>query len=459
MQELTTLSIASLRRLLVQREVSASELTEAYLSKLEKHDPALHSFVVVTAELAVDAAKHAAEKSGALTGIPFGIKDVIDLKGVPTTGQSRSRANHIAEHNSTVVERLCEAGAVPLGKTATWEFAHGGPSWDILFPPARNPWDLNRSPSGSSSGSAAAVAARLTPFALGTDTGGSIRTPAAVCGVVGLKPTYGLVSRGGCIPNSFSQDHIGPITGTVEDAAIVLEAIAGYDVYDSGSVNRERVQYIGYLEQAVPRGLRVGVPWKWFTQDSPVSLAVLSAFEASMKVLASLGAELEEVELPPLHEFEAVKKIIALSDLYSLHGPVLRHSPELLGSNLRGRIVAGALLQADDLVQAQRLRGLLQRAMNKVFNQVEILALPMSEPASVLRAEPPESLFETLGFASPFNVTGHPAISIPNGKTKDGLPLSLQLVGRHFCEARLLNVAHQMELVFDSIVGHPAGYM
>ena len=449
MTELNRMTVAAASRLLASGEISAMALFEAHLAAIARFDGRLRSFVTLTEEAGRSAAARAddafaAGKASPLLGIPYGLKDVFETKGVRTTAQSRSLADYVPRQDCHAATTLAVAGAVLMGKTATWEFAHGGPSWDVLFPPARNPWDLSRSPAGSSSGSAAAVAAGLLPFALGTDTGGSIRTPAAVCGVVGLKPTYGRVSRHGAIPNSFSQDHVGPITRTVEDAAIVLQALAGHDPRDPATSTREVPDYTHTLGASL-RGVSIGVPFHWFEDEAPVTDEVRRAFEDAVVTFTELGAAVVPVRLPPLSAFEDVKKIIALADLYALHGATLRKTPELLGKNFRGRIAAGALLGADDYVQAQRLRGRLQAEMMRVFASVQLLMLPMAEPAPPLVPGPSHSLFSTLAFAAAFNVTGNPAISVPSGMSSESLPLALQLVARPFDEALLLNAGHAFE--------------
>lgn len=451
MQDVVRLSVAGMGRLLISREVSATELCNAHFEEIARLDSRLRSFVTPMREQAIAAAAEADRQLAAgqfrpLLGIPYGIKDVFETAGVRTTAQSKSLADNIPLKDCAAVAALNARGAVPLGKTATWEFAHGGPSWDILFPPARNPWDLTRSPSGSSSGSAAAVASGLSAFALGTDTGGSIRVPAALCGIVGLKPTYGLVSRFGGIPNSFSQDHVGPMTRTVEDAAIVLQALAGHDPRDPATSQRDVPDYSAAVHAPLPKGIVVGIPYRWFEKDAPVSAEVRAAFDKSVSQLQAMGVRVREVSLPPLLEFEDVKKVIALGDLYSLHRETLHQAPHLLGSNLRGRIAAGAILGARDYLQAQRLRTILKQRMAEVFAAVDFLAMPMSEPAGKLESTPAHALFTTPGFAAAFNVTGHPAISIPNGMSAGGLPLSLQLVARPFEDAALLNLARHSEI-------------
>lgn len=274
--DLHFLTIAEAADLIARRRLSPVELTEACLGRIEALDGELRSFVAVTAERArrdakaAEAAIMASGPRSGLHGIPYCLKDIFDVAGVPTAAQSRLLAGNVPAEDSACAERLEAAGAILLGKTATWEFAHGGPSWDVLFPPARNPWDTDRSPAGSSSGSAAAVAAGLAPASMGTDTGGSIRSPAAACGVAGLKPTYGRVSRRGVVPNCFSHDHAGPLAWTSRDVALLMGAVAGHDPRDPGSA-RERVpDYAAALTGDV-ENLVIGVPWRWLDDEAPPS--------------------------------------------------------------------------------------------------------------------------------------------------------------------------------------------
>src|SRR5262245_52708935 len=277
-----------------------------------------------------------------LHGIPYCLKDIFDTAGIRTTAMSRLLADNVPTRDSRCQEKLAAAGGVLLGKNATWEFAHGGPSWDVLFPPARNPWDRTCSPAGSSSGSAAAVAAGFAPGTLGSDTGGSIRGPAAACGIAGLKPTYGLVSRRGVLPNCFSQDHAGPLAWTAEDVAILLQVIAGHDPADPGSADVAIPDYAAALTGDV-KGLVVGVPTRWLEQEAPPTTATMKAFEGALEVFRGLGASVRPVILPPIEQFDDVKKTLAISELFTIHAADLRKRPQLFGKSLRYRIIAGSL--------------------------------------------------------------------------------------------------------------------
>jgi aspartyl-tRNA(Asn)/glutamyl-tRNA(Gln) amidotransferase subunit A len=441
--ELAFLTIAEASRLIAKRELSPVELTEGCLRRIETLDGQLDSFVTVTAERAraeAKAAEAAVMASGPLSrlhGIPYCLKDIFDTAGIRTTAMSKLLADNVPARDSHCQERLAASGSVLLGKNATWEFAHGGPSWDVLFPPARNPWDRTCSPAGSSSGSAAAVAAGFAPATLGSDTGGSIRGPAAACGIAGLKPTYGLVSRRGVLPNCFSQDHAGPLAWTTEDVAILLQAIAGHDPEDPGSADVAIPDYSAALTGNV-EGLVIGVPTEWLEKEAPPSAATMAAFEAALDVFRGLGASVRPVTLPPIQRFDDAKKIIAISELFTIHAADLRQRPELFGASLRYRIIAGGLVRAEDYIQAMRLRTELAGSLQAVLSTVDLLMLPTGEPAGKLEPIHPSTLFTQPSLTAAFNVGGNPALSVCSGFDARGLPFSLQIVGRLFDEATVL---------------------
>jgi aspartyl-tRNA(Asn)/glutamyl-tRNA(Gln) amidotransferase subunit A len=444
------LTIAEASRLIAKRELSPVELTEACLHRIETLDGQLDSFVTVTAERAraeAKAAEAAIVASGPLSrlhGIPYCLKDIFDAAGIRTTAMSKLLADNVPARDSHCQEKLAAAGGVLLGKNATWEFAHGGPSWDILFPPARNPWDRTCSPAGSSSGSAAAIAAGFSPATLGSDTGGSIRGPAAACGIAGLKPTYGLVSRRGVLPNCFSQDHAGPLAWTTEDVAIVLQAIAGHDPEDPGSADVTIPDYSAALTGNV-EGLVIGVPTAWLEKEAPPSAATRAAFEAALDVFRGLGASVRPVALPPLEQFDDAKKIIAIAELFTIHAADLRTRPELFGASLRYRIIAGGLVRAEDYIQAMRLRTELARSLQAVLSTVDLLMLPTGEPAGKLEPVHPSTLFTRPSLTAAFNVGGNPALSVCSGFDARGLPFSLQIVGRLFDEPTVLRAGDAYE--------------
>jgi aspartyl-tRNA(Asn)/glutamyl-tRNA(Gln) amidotransferase subunit A len=450
MTELAFLTIAEASGLIAKRKLSPVELTEACLRRIETLDSQLDSFVTVTAARAraeakaTEAAIMASGPLSRLHGIPYCLKDIFDTAGIRTTAMSKLLADNVPARDSRCQEKLAAAGGVLLGKNATWEFAHGGPSWDVLFPPARNPWDRTCSPAGSSSGSAAAVAAGFAPATLGSDTGGSIRGPAAACGIAGLKPTYGLVSRRGVLPNCFSQDHAGPLAWTTEDVAILLQIIAGHDPQDPGSVDVAIPDYSAALTGSV-KGLVIGVPTTWLEKEAPPSTPTMAAFEAALDVFRGLGASVRPVTLPPIEQFDDAKKIIAISELFTIHAADLRKRPELFGASLRYRIIAGGLVRAEDYIQAMRLRADLARSLQAVLSTVDLLMLPTGEPAKKLEPVHPSTLFTQPSLTAAFNVGGNPALSVCSGFDARGLPFSLQIVGRLFDEPTVLRAGDAYE--------------
>lgn len=446
----TELSLAGAARLIAAKRLSPVELTEACLARIEALDGLLDSFVTVTGSRA-RAEAHAAEAAimadgpkSPLHGIPYCLKDIFDTAAIRTTAQSKLLAANVPARDCACQERLAAAGGVLLGKTATWEFAHGGPSWDVLFPPARNPWNREYSPAGSSSGSGAAIAAGFALATLGTDTGGSIRGPAAACGIAGLKPTYGRVSRRGVIPNCFTHDHAGPLAWTTEDLAILMQIIAGHDPEDPGSADHPVADYRAALTADVS-GLVIGVPRRWLEQELPPSKQSRVAFEAALAVFKDMGAEIREVSLPPLRAYEDAKKIIAVAELFTIHAADLRARPDLFGASLRYRIIAGGLVRAEEYIQAMRARTELARAMQATMATVDLMMLPTAEPAGKLEAVDPETLFTKLSYTTAFNVGGNPALSVCCGFAETGLPFSLQIVGRLFDEATVLRAGDAYE--------------
>jgi len=445
--ELWDLGIAELGRRYRARELSPVDVAAAHLSRIESVDKRLSSYVTVTSDRAISDARAAEEalrrgEAGPLTGIPIAYKDLYATRGIRTTGGSALLAEWVPDRDSTCVSRLQRAGMVMLGKLTTHEFAFGIQFPGHRFPPARNPWNLDHIPGGSSSGSGAALAAGLTVGALGSDTGGSIRGPAAFCGIAGLKPTYGRVSRAGVLTLSWTLDHTGPMARTVEDCALMLQALAGHDPEDPASSREPVGDYTAGLGQGV-RGLRVGVPREYFFSD--VTPEVAGAFESAMATLRSLGAEVRDVAIPSIWSAPAFM-VIMLSEAYAYHARHLRARPELYGEVLREKLLAGALLTADEYVQAQRLRARLREDVHRVLGEVDLLATPtaaVTAPpfAAVLD---PDFPFARSNMA-PFNMTGLPALALPCGFAPNGLPVSLQLAGRPFGEATVLRAGHAYE--------------
>jgi aspartyl-tRNA(Asn)/glutamyl-tRNA(Gln) amidotransferase subunit A len=448
--DLTFLTLAEAGSLIAAGSLSPVELTEACLARVDAVDAALCSFITPTPELALAQARAAEadiQRNGLrspLHGIPYSLKDVYETAGIRTTGQSRILADYVPAQDCHAQTALAGAGGVMMGKTTTWEFAHGGPSWDVVAPPAHNPWNTDRHPAGSSSGSGAAIAAGLCLATMGTDTGGSIRMPAAACGIAGIKPTYGRVSRRGVLPNSFSHDHAGPMAWTTEDLAILLNLVAGYDPLDPGSVDLPVPDYRAALTGDA-KGLVIGVPWRWIESEAPIADASRKSLDDALDVLRGLGATLRPIDLPPILEFNDAKRIIAMAELFSIHEHELRTRPDLFGASLRYRIIGGALLRAEDYVQSMRMRTKLAAAVQAAYTEVDLIVLPCAEPAGKLEPTSPHWMFEKPNYTTPFNASGNPALSVCAGFDADGMPFSLQIAGRLFDEATVLRVGDAYE--------------
>jgi aspartyl-tRNA(Asn)/glutamyl-tRNA(Gln) amidotransferase subunit A len=377
--------------------------------------------------------------------VPYALKDIYDTVGIRSTCHSKLRIDHVPAADSVVEEKFKAQGAVLLGKLATHEFALGGPSFDLPFPPARNPWNPEHIPGGSSSGSGAAVAAGLVRMAMGSDTGGSIRGPAAYCGTVGLKPTYGLVSRRGVFPLSTTLDHCGPLSWTVEDSAIALQTIAGYDVLDPASVDIPIPNYLDGLDRGV-EGLRIGLPRHFFAKAEDVSPEVITAIDRAVATLTKLGADVEEIKLPDYDLFNACGRVIMYAEAYAIHEQDFQTRPLDFGLLTYLRMTLGAFVTATDLHQAMRLRRELSHAVNAKLKTYDALItasalVPAPAFADIPRDAPPSMPVQTM----PFNITGNPAMSIPTGFSASGLPLSMQIVGRAFDEKTVLRIGAAFE--------------
>ena len=461
MSDLHWLTASEAARAFASKKLSPVELLTALLARIERLDPKLHAFIRLDADAAMDAA-HAAEAEitngrirGPLHGVPIGIKDIIDVAGVPTTCHSKILLDNIARADSVVVSKLRQAGAIVMGKLSTHEFAIGGPSFDLPFPPARNPWNPDHHPGGSSSGSGAGVSAGLFPLALGTDTGGSVRNPASCCGIVGLKPTYGLVSRRGVFPLSFTLDHIGPMTRSVADNALLLDAIAGHDPADPGSAPSS-ARYFGRMLDRGVRDLRVGFVRHFHEIDKPAHPEVMAALDDAARVLQAEGAEVRSVTLPSLNEFAAVNWVILCSEAWSIHAPWLRERPGDYGQLARQRLMPGAFMNAGDYVGAQRRRAEMIASVEDVFRDFDVLICASSmDPASRIEDAAETSRTYPRQARTPFNVTGHPALAMMAGLSTNGLPLSVQFVGRYFEDATVLRVAAAFERATEWHKRHP----
>jgi aspartyl-tRNA(Asn)/glutamyl-tRNA(Gln) amidotransferase subunit A len=448
-------------RAIAARVVSPVELMTALLERIDRLDPKLNVFIRLDGDSAMAAAKAAeaeivaGRSRGPLHGVPVGIKDIIDVAGLPTTCHSQILRDHIAAADAVCVSRLRGAGAIVLGKLSTHEFAIGGPSFDLPWPPARNPWNPDHHPGGSSSGSGAGVAAGLFPMALGSDTGGSVRNPASACGIVGLKPTYGLVSRRGVFPLSFTLDHVGPMTRTVPDNALMLDVIAGHDPLDPGSAAAPAGHYASGLERGV-RGLRIGFIRHFHETDMPADPEMKAALENVVGALHTLGAEVRDISLPSLDEFAAVNRVILQSEAWAVHGRWLRERPGDYGRLARRRLMAGAFIGAGDYVEASRRRLQMIAAVEDALREVDVLlcASAMNPPCRIEDADEVERTYPRQA-RTPFNVTGHPALAMMAGISTGGLPLSVQFVGRYFAEAMLFQIAREWERAARTDAGHP----
>ena len=447
--ELYFLTIHQAGELIRNGELSPVELTRACLERIEQTDDRLHSFILLTEDEALRQARVAESEilsgnyRGPMHGIPFALKDLYDTAGVKTTSGSRVDIDRVPDEDATTTARLKDAGGILLGKLAMHEFALGGPDWTTPFEPARNPWNLDHITGGSSSGSGSAVASGQCLGALGSCTGGSIRGPASLCGIVGLKPTYGRVSRFGVVTLSWSQDHAGPMTWTVEDTAYMLQAIAGHDPKDPTSSRAPVPNYSLSLREDI-RGVKLGLPRHYFFDPDPsVNSEVVATVEKAISVMEDLGAHVEEVSLPSLERVRAANSVIMVSEAYAYHEPNLKARPQDFGEIVRGRFRVGALMSAADYLQAQRVRTWVRREFAEVMSRVDLLVTPtMTQPAAAFEGYDPASTVRGRSFTAPFNVTGLPAISVPCGFTQDGLPIGMQIAGKPFDEPGVIQAAY-----------------
>jgi len=443
-------TIAEAARLIASRALSPVELTRSCLARIDALDGRINSFLLTRPEAALAEATTAEQEimrgfyRGPLHGIPIAHKDIIETAGIRTTAHSKLLRDFVPQHDATVVRRLAAAGAILLGKTATHEFAMGGPSFDLPWPPARNPWNTDHFTGGSSSGTGAAVAAGLILGGSGSDTGGSIRLPAAYCGVTGLKPSYGRVSRHGVLPLAYSLDHVGPLAWTVEDCAILLQAMAGHDPADPASAEQPVPNYRAAL-RADLRGVRIGVVRHFFESDYQIDDEARSAIDAALAVMRGLGAELREIRLSPLQDYGACGWLVLIGESWAVHEKVMRKRFADYGRMMRNRVVLGAFLGAGDYIQALRLRRELNNEMGAAMRDLDVLITGIT-PGEAPRID------EKLGYESfqrplmmPFNVTGQPAMAVRCGLSRSGLPLSLQIAGKPFDEASVLHVGHAYE--------------
>jgi aspartyl-tRNA(Asn)/glutamyl-tRNA(Gln) amidotransferase subunit A len=449
--DMTTLgTISQLAQRFLRRDVSPVEITRECLRRIENLNPRLNAFITVMAESALAEARSAEEEisrgqwRGPLHGIPIALKDLINTAGVRTTSASALHRDRIPTEDAEVVQRLRQAGAVIVGKNNLHEFAYGGSSLVSYFGDVHNPWDVSRIAGGSSGGSAASIPAVMAWAAIGTDTAGSIREPAALCGCVGLKPTYGRVSARGVIPLSTSLDHVGPLAASVEDAAIVLQAIAGHDPGDVTSAEVPVTDYVSDLKEGA-KDLRVGVPRAYFFDDLDPEIA--SAMEHSMMGIATLVADVKEVRL----EVPADRKL-QCAESYAYHAEDVAKNPEMYQAETLRRIRTGEKVTAAEYMQRRRELDAARRNIRDVFAEVDVLITPTTPISAPMIAElraDPEALrpaeLKLLRNTRPFNVWGLPAISVPCGFTQSGLPIGLQIAAAHWREDLVLRLAHTYE--------------
>jgi aspartyl-tRNA(Asn)/glutamyl-tRNA(Gln) amidotransferase subunit A len=450
--ELYELPLIDVAEKIRTREVSPVEVAQSSLNRLDEVEPTLTAFVTVTGELALEQARRAEQEiadghyRGPLHGIPLGVKDLYDTAGVTTTSSSAQRAEHVPDADAASVARLYDAGMVLIGKTHTHEFAYGATT-----PTTGNPWAPDRTPGGSSGGSGAAVGAGVVHVALGSDTGGSIRIPAALCGTVGLKPTFGRASRVGVASLSWSLDHVGPLSRNVIDAALVMGAMSGYDRRDPATVDRPVPDMTAGIDAGVA-GKRIGIPTNYYTEQLTPDAAAAAATAAT--TLEGLGAELVEVTIPMAEHIIATEWAIMMPEAAAYHQDYLRDSPDKFTDEVRTLLETGAAELATDYINALRLRTLIQAAWRDMFASIDALLAPTLVAPAALRSDPfitwPDGTVEAataayVRYSAPANVTGLPSLSVPAAFTADGLPLGVQILGKPFAEPEILQIGYALE--------------
>jgi aspartyl-tRNA(Asn)/glutamyl-tRNA(Gln) amidotransferase subunit A len=462
MSDLVWNSMTELARLIRAREVSPVEVVQAHLDRIASLDGKIRAYITVMGDSALasarsaEAAVVAGETLGPLHGVPVGLKDLYGTKGVRTTGGSRILANWVPGEDATVASRLAGAGAIVLGKLNMHEFAYGPEGVNPHYGSPWNPWDAtaHRICGGSSSGSGAAVAAAICPGALGSDTGGSIRIPASLCGISGIKPTYGRVSRAGVLPLAWSLDHVGPMCRTAADCALMLGAMAGYDPRDPTTSVLPVPDYLSALTGSV-KGLRIGLLKAFFMEsaaDEP-----RRAVEQALATLEALGASVREVSLDTIALVPGASTAVIAAEAYAYHESWIKKRPEEYGPDVRDRLRLGAFVSGADYVNGQRARALVRASVDAVLAGLDVLVAPATPIAATavgaseteINGERQPVRLSLIRFTRPFNVTGHPAASIPCGFTTDGLPIGLQIVGRPFDEATVLRVADAYQRATD----------
>jgi aspartyl-tRNA(Asn)/glutamyl-tRNA(Gln) amidotransferase subunit A len=450
------LTIAEAADWLRSGRITSVQLTEAQLERCHAAQDTLAAFIVIMDEPALAAARRADADfaagidKGPLQGIPLGIKDIIATKDAPTTANSRVLDPAWGDRDdAAVVKKLRAAGAVIIGKLGLHEFALGWPDPDTGFRIPKNPWDLARSPGGSSSGTGAAIGGGLILGGLGTDTGGSIRGPASYCGISGIKQTFGLVSKEGCVPLGYSLDHIGPMARTARDCAIMLQVLAGYDPVDLCSVDVPVPAMTGLMDGSL-QGVKIGVPRDYFFTIPNLDPEVRSTVEAALDAMTAAGATLVEVSIPHADAARHAQRVTMIGEAYAYHEQDLKTKPELYGKYTRGSFQVGAFFSAADYINAQRLRPLIRQEAAAALAEVDVLIVPsMATTAPKFEGYDPDATTRSYGLTPIWNLTGLPAISVPCGFSSEGLPIGMQVVGRPFDEARVFKVADAYQQITD----------
>lgn len=456
------LTIAEAARLIAAKQLSPVELTKTHLDRIRRLDPSLNAFLLVTEERALADARAAEARQmsgtlrGRLDGIPIAHKDIYNTAGIRTTAHSKLLERNVPLRDAHIVKKWTDAGTVLLGKLATHEFAFGGPSFDLPWPPARNPWNTDHFTAGSSSGTGAAIAAGLILGGTGSDTGGSIRGPAALCGIAGIKPTYGLSSRAGILPLAFTLDHAGPMAWTAEDCALLLQGMAGHDPEDPASADRPVPSFTSELGKGA-KGLRIGVVRHFFETDHRASDATLAGIDAAMDFFRKEGADIRDITLSPAADYHAVGYLIMVTEAFTLHAPWMRERFGDYGESFRDRIALAITVSGPDMVQAARRRRVLCQEMVAAMDNLDII-VSASAPGEAPRIADVTKWanMEKPSFTMPFNVTGLPAISVCTGFGEGGLPVAMQLVGKPFTEATVFRAAHAYETAMAWRARRPA---
>jgi aspartyl-tRNA(Asn)/glutamyl-tRNA(Gln) amidotransferase subunit A len=447
--------IADAAKLIAAKKLSPVELTQACLGRVAAMNGVLNAFNLQTPERAVADAK-AAEASimkdgpiGPMHGIPIGLKDIVDTAGIATTCQSRILTDNVPATDATCAARLAAAGTVLMGKLTTHEFADGGPSFDLPMPPARNPWNPDHFTAGSSSGTGAAVASGMILCGIGTDTGGSIRGPAALCGIAGIKPTYGLVSRAGVAPAAFSLDHIGPMAWSAEDCAIMLQVLAGHDPRDPACANRPVPDYTALIGSGL-KGVKIGVIRHFHETDYPVAPATQQGIDNALMVFKDLGADISDVTVAPLQDWHACGSLISITERASAYEEWSRTRLHDFSERVQRRLMLGAMVSGVDYVQSVRRRRELRAELQAAMTGLDVvITAGAPDEAAKMDAIPRWDLFDKPNFTMPFNVSGYPAICVCSGFGPLGLPVSLQIVGKPFEEAKVFQIADAFEKATD----------